>query len=387
MQRKLSIGNIMTATAAAMFILAAITGLHVYAVSNDIAASLVRTDSTYIAKQAINYRNSLITHLVCMLALLSCLFFLMIRTIFNLKAEKRHNQEIIEMQKQKILEQDKLIEKLSELCKNSMERDRVKTEFFSNITHELKTHLSVILGAVQLIHQKYNFSQDLQKNLGKNLNTIMQNSYRLVRLINNILDITRIDSGYAKMNITNCNIIYLVEEITQSVSSYAEQKGLTLEFDTDTEEIITAVDMEKIERVILNLLSNAIKFTQPGGKISVSIYSIGEKVLISVKDTGPGIPKKMQDIIFERFKQVSSDLTRENEGSGIGLSLVKSFVELHHGSVRIESEENKGSNFIIEIPVRKQEDTAENSSLSHKSQNRIMESINIEFSGICPAAS
>jgi signal transduction histidine kinase len=268
------------------------------------------------------------------------------------------------------------------LYKNILEEDKLKTEFFSSISHELKTPITVILGAIQLIDQNKPPHIDEKRKSSKHFTAIRHNCYRLLRLINNILDITRIDSGYIKVSLVNCNIVYLVEEITQSVAPYAKNKGISLEFDTESEEIYTAVDIDKIERIILNLLSNAIKFTPAGGLITVKVGKSGDNVAISVKDTGPGIPKNMQTIIFDRFNQVNSSLTREFEGSGIGLSLVKSFVSLHKGSVELISEENKGSEFIIELPVFLCENDKLDGIYIKNCQNKIVEAINIEFSDI-----
>jgi two-component system, cell cycle sensor histidine kinase PleC len=171
------------------------------------------------------------------------------------------------------------------------------------------------------------------------------------------------------------------------LSILSEQKGVLLEFDTESEEIITGVDVDKIERIILNLLSNALKFTASGGKVSVSLNTISNKVFISVKDTGLGIPTDMQKSIFERFKQIGSTLTKEFEGSGIGLSLVKSFVELHNGTINVMSEVNKGSEFIIELPITLASTDSENQVVEPKIHNKIIEAINIEFSDIYSIAS
>jgi two-component system, cell cycle sensor histidine kinase PleC len=303
------------------------------------------------------------------------------------KSESEFTAIISEQQKE-IAKQNKLITNLTNLYNDAVEYNNVKADFFSNISHELKTPLSVILGAIQLIDQKNSFSAVDNTSVSKHFRTIKQNCYRLVRLINNILDISRIESGYIRMNLSNCNIVYLVEEMAQSIAPYAEQKNLSLEFDTEFEEITTAVDIDKIERIILNLLSNAIKFTPSGGKISVKVKGMNERVFISIKDTGPGIPREMQSMIFERFKQVSNSFTREFEGTGIGLSLVKCFVELHDGGIEIKSEERKGSEFIIELPVKLTEGSNDSVSTVHTAgQSKIIEAINIEFSDIYSIAS
>jgi len=325
--------------------------------------------------------------------ILDILFILLIFALIAAKiiykryaAKLEEKQNLIATLQNEIEKQNKVISNLTRLYNDVIEYDNMKTEFFSNISHELKTPLSVILGAIQLIEQKRANDSPEKRNADKSMITIKRNCYRMLRLINNILDVGRIDSGHINLNLINCNIVYLIEEIVQSVVLYAEQKGLNLEFDTECEEIITAVDIDKIERITLNLLSNAIKFTPSGGKIAVYVYSKNNRVFISIKDTGVGIPESMLKAIFERFRQVNSSLTRDFEGSGIGLSLVKSFVDLHNGSIEVKSEENKGSEFIVEIPIRLCESDKGDKSIPQY-QNKIIEAINIEFSDIYSIAS
>ncbi|WP_279051903.1 sensor histidine kinase, partial [Intestinibacter bartlettii] len=137
-----------------------------------------------------------------------------------------------------------------------------------------------------------------------------------------------------------------------SVLEYVNNKGIELVFDTEVEEEIIACDPDKIERIILNLLSNAIKYTEADGKISVNIYSDKENVYITVSDTGIGIPEEKINKIFERYEQIDNKLTRNFNGSGIGLSLVGSLVEMHEGRVWVESKVNEGSKFIISLPKK-----------------------------------
>jgi signal transduction histidine kinase len=201
-------------------------------------------------------------------------------------------------------------------------------------------------------------------------------------LISNIIDITKIDAGYFQINCKNCDIIRVVEDITLSIANYIENMGLTITFDTETEEMIIACDPDKIERIMLNLLSNAVKFTPRGGQIFVYITDGDEMIYIHVKDTGIGIPNDMKDMVFERFFQVDKTMTRAKEGSGIGLSLVKSFVEMHDGKIQLLSEKGKGSEFIIGIPKKLVPDERVAEEPFRADDKKKINTINIEFSDI-----
>ena len=241
-----------------------------------------------------------------------------------------------------------------ELVLNEMKKyDRLKTDFFMNVSHELRTPLNVILGAIQLMELQNAGCETVRADkLKKNIMSIKQNSLRLLRLVNNLLDASKIDDHIYEIRCKNWNIVYLVEEIVLSVADYAKIKGIHLEFDTEFEEKVIACDEEKIERIMLNLLSNAIKFTPNGGRIFVNIGSKEDFLYIKVSDTGTGIPAEKQMGLFQRFFQASPMLTRTHEGSGIGLSLVKSLVEVHGGSISVESEEGAGTTFSVYLPDR-----------------------------------
>ena len=228
------------------------------------------------------------------------------------------------------------------------EASNLKAHFISNISHELKTPINVILCAIQLIELK-NLKNN-HDNEKKNISIVKDNCYRLIRLISNIIDIEKAELNDLKLNLENNNIVTLTEDIVMSVIPYAEKKNLNLIFDTDEEEVLIDIDAIKIERVILNLLSNSIKFSKENGYIGVKISSLDKYVSIVVEDNGLGIAKEELTNIFERFRQVDNSLTRKNEGSGIGLSIVKSLVELHGGEITVQSELNKGTRFIVKLP-------------------------------------
>lgn len=278
-----------------------------------------------------------------------------------------------------------LIKENKRLLEEIIEYDRLKTEFFSNVSHEFKTPLNIIFSTTQLLSlHTSNFNDDHKSSQKVNnyISIMKQNCYRLLRLINNLIDITKIDSGFINLNLQNKNIVEVIENVALSTVEYVESKSRTIIFDTDVEEKIMAFDPEKIERMLLNLISNAVKFTKPQDKIEVNIYDKKETIIISVKDTGIGIPKEKQKIIFERFRQVSPLLNRTHEGSGIGLSLVKSLVEMHAGKISVKSECGKGTEFIIELPVKliSEEDNTKISN-DFTSQTNV-EKIQIEFSDI-----
>ncbi len=279
---------------------------------------------------------------------------------------------------------NKMIRENKRLMEELIETDKLKTDFFSNISHELKTPLNLILSAVQLIlHYKEKDTEAAQNmNIDKYIYIIKQNTYRLIKLVNNLIDITRIDSGFFKINLRNGNIIEVIEEITLSTVDYVQSKKREIVFDTDIEEKIMAFDATMIERVILNLISNAVKFTEAGDSISVAIYDQGENLLIIVKDTGLGIPKEKQEIIFEKFKQVDTSLSRIHEGSGIGLSLVKALIEMHKGKISVHSEDGKGTEFIIQLPIRQISEEENRRQMNHNANNNKVETMQIEFSDI-----
>ncbi|MBU3143319.1 PAS domain-containing sensor histidine kinase [Clostridium sp. CF012] len=286
----------------------------------------------------------------------------------------------------KRLETEQLIKENEEKARflnQAIEYDRFRTDFFANISHELRTPINVILGTLQLMDLKFKdlFKESEKKSRGY-LKTMKQNCYRLVRLINNLIDVTKIDAGYFEIHLSNCNIVSVIEEITLSVAGYVENNGISLLFDTEMEEKIIACDKDKIERIMLNLISNAIKFTNPGGEISINIVEGKDNVVIVVKDTGIGIPIEKQQLIFDRFIQVNKSLTRNKEGSGIGLSLVKALVEMHGGNMFLESQINIGSKFSFELPIKQLPDSQAVYANNNLNANSNIEKINIEFSDI-----
>ncbi|GAB6169048.1 hypothetical protein JCM1393_15080 [Clostridium carnis] len=263
------------------------------------------------------------------------------------------------------------------------EYEKIRSEFFANLSHEFKTPINIIYSCIQLFNkQNENGAENLSICYSKYETAIRQNCFRMLRLINNLIDITKFDSGFMKMNFINIDIVKLVEDITLSIAPYVEEKNINVIFDTDIEELDIKCDPDKIERVMLNLISNSVKFTEANGHIFVSINTDEKFVKISVKDDGIGIPSEFKDFVFERFVQGDKSLNRGTEGSGIGLALVKSIVDMHKGKVYLKDSSELGSEFIVEIPNIKCDECVLNSTYIIEDKKAIADRIKIEFSDI-----
>ncbi|WP_018592209.1 PAS domain-containing sensor histidine kinase [Terrisporobacter glycolicus] len=270
---------------------------------------------------------------------------------------------------------------VTEKKKIEEEKNQLKLDFFANLSHELRTPINLISSTIQLI--KLNLTkispQDANK-FYKYMDIMEMNSLRLVRLINNLLDSTRVEAGYISFNPINSDIVAFIEDICESIVEFTEFNSMHLIFDTNVEEEVVLFDQDIIERTMLNLLSNAVKFNKKNGNIYVNLYIKGDKIKISVKDEGIGIPKDKASCIFERFEQVESRNRMEKQGSGIGLYLVKSLVSLHGGTIKVNSEVNQGSEFIVVIP-RELPNNGKELIVQKKEEVRYSRA-NIEFSDI-----
>ncbi len=271
-------------------------------------------------------------------------------------------------------------EKLEEL-------DRLKSRFFANISHEFRTPLMLVLGPLEKLIRK-----GMDKEIARDLNIMQRNTRRLHRLINQLLDISKIESGKMKLRAAEWNLVPLVGNFIQSFESLAKHKQIDLVFKSEEDVIDIWIDKEKVEQILNNLLSNAFKFTEAGGAITVQVgkqvdgrqltvdsqksehpntHSSKPKptvnrqpstvncVFISITDTGRGIPPDKLEHIFDRFYQADDSYTREQEGTGIGLALTKELVELHHGQITVESDphsyrEGKGTTFTVFLPLGKE---------------------------------
>jgi signal transduction histidine kinase/ligand-binding sensor domain-containing protein/DNA-binding response OmpR family regulator len=228
------------------------------------------------------------------------------------------------------------------------EVDEMKSRFFANISHEFRTPLTLILGPVKDIIDK---SKDTE--IKRSAGLIKRNAGKLLGLVNQLLDLSKLEAGRMKLETREENIIPLLKGLVLSFSSFAERKKITLKFNTIEDDVRVYLDRDKIEKIINNLLSNAFKFTTDEGRIDVTVEKQIKEVEIRISDNGIGIPKEDIDKIFDRFYQVDGSHTREQEGTGIGLALTKELVELHKGKIEVESEAGNGTTFIVTIPLGK----------------------------------
>ncbi|GFZ30229.1 hypothetical protein CSC2_07550 [Clostridium zeae] len=256
----------------------------------------------------------------------------------------------------------------------------MKDDFLSLISHEFRTPINVINTAIQTMN--FICKDDLTDRTQKYINIIRQNTFRQLRLVNNLLDITRSDAGRIKIHKRNIDLVFLTNSIVESVYTYASQKGVAVIFASTIESKIIGIDDEKYERILLNLLSNAIKFTPVGKLITVKLRATKNKVCVEVKDNGIGIPEDKLDVIFDRFGQVDSSLSRQAEGAGIGLSLVKRFVEALNGDISVKSKVGKGSTFKIILPDEQVIEETNIETSADLMDNRLIQTTTVEFSDI-----
>lgn len=230
-------------------------------------------------------------------------------------------------------------------------KEKLVTDFFINISHELKTPITLIMLALEII-ESYLKKPKLNRAGMLDRTVIMkQNANRLSKLVGNILDITKIDAGFMEPKFVCVDIVRLIHSLVDSMESFAQKKELKIKFVSSVKEKRMMTDSQIIERIILNLVSNAIKHTHEGGCIQIRCKDMKGNIVISVKDNGEGIADEKKPIIFDRFRQVNTSLARSSEGTGIGLSLTKALVELLHGHIRFESALGVGSEFFVELPV------------------------------------
>ena len=228
--------------------------------------------------------------------------------------------------------------------------DKLKSQFFANISHEFRTPLTLILGQIESVISSSTVTNEKAK-----LEVANRNARRLLTLINQLLDLSKLESGSMKLHAVQQNLVSFLKSLFYSFESLAASKNITLKFESESEFIPVVFDLDKMEKIFFNLVSNAFKFTSANGEIKVSIKSINSLfVEVGVEDNGVGIPSEHLSNVFDRFYQVDNSSIRNFEGSGIGLALVKEMVELHHGVVSVSSRKGEGSVFCVRLPLGEQ---------------------------------
>ncbi len=270
-------------------------------------------------------------------------------------------------------------EKLKEELKN---KNR-KIDLFTNLSHELRTPLNLMHSSLQIIDMQFNkleIPQSQKNKFQKYFNLIRQNNYRLIKTVNNIMDLQKMDSGNYNIYFSNNDIVKFIKNITESSYDYARNQNKNIKFYSEMKKKIIPFDPYEIERAVLNLISNALKYTEPGDSIKVKLTEKKNYINIIVEDTGLGIPQNEHKKIFGNFFRVDDTFYRKSEGSGLGLSIVKFIVKMHNGRIDLKSEKNKGTRFIIKLP-QKQENVICDKSVNKKT-NSMIDRMDIEYSDI-----
>ncbi|QGU95308.1 hypothetical protein GOM49_09600 [Clostridium bovifaecis] len=268
--------------------------------------------------------------------------------------------------------------KLERQAKELETISKTKDEFFNMVSHELRTPLTIIQASIQLANDVYR--DEISSNIGKILLKVNQSCRILLKLINNILDISKAEAGFLKVDNSPFDIVSVTENIVSSANFYAKSKGINLIFDTTEEEAIVYLDKDKYEKIILNLLSNAIKFTPEGKNITVATNMGKGYAEVKVEDEGVGIPDEKLGEIFNRFVQITNPLSNNSQGTGLGLALVKKLIDLMDGEIEVKSRLGIGTKFIIRFKIHS--NNYIHTSSSFQLDSNIDNKVILEFSDI-----
>ena len=283
-----------------------------------------------------------------------CLYLLAAAAVctYTMRIRRRHLRVAKELEKER-LEREK-IEGL----------DQLKNQFFANISHDFKTPLTLILSPIESLGQEETDPEKREK-----LDIIRKNAYRLLKLVNQILDLKKADSRTMKLKLASADLVKAVREACESFTELAQKKHLSLMFDSTEDMLVMDFDQDCIDKIVVNLVSNAVKYTPDGGQVLVSLSRMSDSnVAIMVSDTGIGIPESELPMIFERFYQVEASSERQTRGTGLGLSIVKSLVELHKGRIEVKSS-TRGTTFTVTLPVENERETGKEASFQEQPES------------------
>jgi signal transduction histidine kinase len=282
------------------------------------------------------------------LVLIGALILALVRlVIVSVRRRERERAQQALQEKNEQLEKQNVA--LEQANRQIQEANRLKSEFLANMSHELRTPLNSVLGFTEMI------LDGIYGEVSDEIEGVMQDIDRsgkhLLELINNVLDLSKIEAGQMELHVSECSAELCVENAISSLQVLAQKKGLSIVREVEENIASFVADRMRLEQVLRNLLSNAVKFTEEG-EIAVGARGEEEEVLFWVRDTGAGIPEGEREDIFSEFHQADSSLTKEIQGTGLGLSLCRRFVEMHGGRIWVESEEGEGATFWFVVPVK-----------------------------------
>ncbi|MAT81160.1 MAG: hypothetical protein CMJ29_05885 [Phycisphaerae bacterium] len=254
---------------------------------------------------------------------------------------------------------DLKVAELAEANVGLWESTRFKTEFLANISHELRTPLNSIIGFTELLHDQAVEEEDAESRRVRYLTNILNSSRSLLEMINELLDMAKIEAGRMEVNIEPTSLGDVIELLMRAMSPQAAARGINIVADQESELPVVETDPGKVQQILYNLLSNAVKFSPDNGHITIKVHSEDAeaatgsanngKVIISVSDQGPGIPADMHDLIFEKFRQVDASHTRSHMGTGLGLAICRDLAEMLHGELWLDSTEGEGATFFLSL--------------------------------------
>jgi|LGVE01.1.fsa_nt_gb signal transduction histidine kinase/DNA-binding response OmpR family regulator len=285
---------------------------------------------------------------------------------FSIKLEEKNNEldtqkNELEVQSAELIQQNIELE----MQKNQLnEASRLKTNFLSNMSHELRTPLNSVIALASVLNRR--LADQIPEEEYSYLEIIERNGKNLLYLINDILDISRIEAGREEIEITKFNMNDLVDDVMMMIMPQAKQKKISLKRVSKDNEVFIRSDSDKCKHILQNLIGNAVKFTEKG-KVTLNIFKDSKQIHITVKDTGIGIPKKYINTIFEEFRQADGSTSRKFGGTGLGLAIAKKYADLLGGSIGVNSIENQGSEFIVSLPI-KYEDENKTEEISGKKE-------------------